>query len=145
MPVLLLRAHEVAQRAPREHVVPEMDEGFRAVDEIAWPHEMVAAQLVVALGVAPWNGQARDDRSARALVLVNGEHRGAHAVEIDDAVGQPEWRLCPPIATRALRAVGGERALVRVHRHRARRTLPRLLERLCAVGRARANGMLVKA
>src|SRR4051812_20339054 len=89
---------------------------------------MIATQLVVALGVSPRDGKARDHRTRCILVLVDREDGGTHAIEVDDALGQIHRRALAAVARDPLRLLLVRmRALVRVPSEVVRRSEARLL------------------
>ena len=64
---------EVAQDVARFVVAAEREEAAGALDEVPWPHEVVAAGRVV--GVAPRDAQTRDHRP-RVRLVDTQDHRG---------------------------------------------------------------------
>ena len=81
MAVGFLRHLEVSQDAPDMLVSTHRDEATGGLHEVARPHQVVAAQVVVRLGEAPRDRQAGDDPAFHALGFVRAQHRGAGVIQ----------------------------------------------------------------
>ena len=76
-----LRDLQVPQHASDVLVRADGDEAAGGLDEIARPHQVIAAQVVVALGEAPRDRQAGDDAAFHALRFVRPQHRRAELIQ----------------------------------------------------------------
>src|SRR6185436_16319965 len=99
---------------PGEMRMARREEAAGTLDEVARPYEMIAAELVVALGLSPRNRQARDQRTEGALVLVDGDGRRARPEEIQHRLRQLHRRAIPRSVLAAVRSGTGR--LVRLRR-----------------------------
>ena len=81
MAVRFLRHLQVSQHAPDLLVRTHRDEATGGLDEVARPHQVVAAQVVVGLGEAPRDRQAGDDAAFHAFGFVRAQHRGAGVIQ----------------------------------------------------------------
>ena len=72
---------QVSQHAPDLLVRAHRDEAAGGLDEVAGPHQVIAAQVVVGLGEAPRDRQAGDDPAFDALGFVRAQHCGAGVVQ----------------------------------------------------------------
>ena len=70
MAVRFLCHLEVSQHAPDVLVRAHRDEATGGLHEVSRPHQVVAAQVVVGLGEAPWDRQAGNDPAFHALGFV---------------------------------------------------------------------------
>src|SRR5438876_433821 len=73
-------------------------QGARGLDQIAGPDEVIAADVVVALGKTPGDGEARDDATPKPLGLVGAQGRRADPVEVARTLRpcvEREQRLLP--------------------------------------------------
>src|SRR6185312_2282558 len=81
MPVGFLDRHEIAQDAFSGVCRTGREQPAGNLDEIAWPNQMVAAKIVIALGRAPRNRQTCDDCAGRRFSMRRHDHR-ADAIAI---------------------------------------------------------------
>ena len=128
MAVRFLRHLEVSQHAPDLLVRAHRDEAAGGLDEVARPHQVIAAQVVVGLGEAPRDRQAGDDPAFHALGFVRAQHRGAGVIQrasrlrwdaafelrVPGLPGSDVFRLC---AVEIFEQTD-ERVLARFHRRR---------------------------
>ena len=77
--VLALRHRQIDERAQRRAHVADGQQGGGGLHHVARPHQVVAAELVVAFFIAPGNAEGSDHRAGVRLVLVRQQ-------EIDTAL-----------------------------------------------------------
>src|SRR5262249_22227068 len=58
------------------------EEGARGLREVAWPDQVIATQIVVALAAAPRDGKACDQATGKSGAFVAAQHRGADAIHV---------------------------------------------------------------
>ena len=96
----LLSHHQVAPHPPGVAVRADCEESARGFHEVARPHHVIAAEIVVSLVEPPRNRQAGDDPAAKRLRLVDAEHGRA---EFDQrAGGRIQARRRLPLAVPSL-------------------------------------------
>ena len=77
-----LRGLEVMQHAESVVVSARCQQSASALDQIARPNEMVAAQVLVAFVEAPGDGEAGDDSTQEIFGFVGAQNRHAGPVQI---------------------------------------------------------------
>ncbi len=82
VPVGFLRDREVAKHPLDVVARTGGEQAARALDEITRPHEVIAAEVAVALGEAPRDREAGDDAAGESLRLVRTQDGGGHAVQV---------------------------------------------------------------
>jgi hypothetical protein len=75
-----LRGFEIMQHAESVVVSARGQQSARALDQIARPDQVVAAQILVAFVEAPGNGEAGDDAAEEVLGFVRAQNGDAGAV-----------------------------------------------------------------
>src|SRR5208282_4822213 len=79
--VRTLRAREVDEGAQGGGVVAGGGQAGDAVDHVAGPDEMITAEVVVALGLAPGDAERSDQRAGIGFVLVGEQQLTSAAIE----------------------------------------------------------------
>jgi hypothetical protein len=82
MPVGLLHGDQIIQDRLGMGAASRGEEPAGDLHEVARPHQMIAAQIVVALRRTPGDGKASDDRS-RGGVAMGGQYGRANAIVIE--------------------------------------------------------------
>ena len=72
---------QVPQHPPDLLVRTNGDQATRRLDEVAGPHQVIAAQIVIRFGESPRNRQAGDDAAFHAFGLVRAHDCGAGVVQ----------------------------------------------------------------
>ena len=82
MSIRLLYRHDISESRFGPVDSARRKERARGLDEVARPHEMIAAQILISLVEAPRYRQAGDYRSREGSVLMRCQHRGADAIAV---------------------------------------------------------------
>ena len=97
VPIGFLGGHEIDQCLARAFGFAGGEQSASAFDEVAWPDQVIAAQVVVAFIESPRNRETRDHRSVEALGLVRLQHGGRDPVEIEPGVVDFAEVQAPPL------------------------------------------------
>ncbi len=73
-PIRPLRTRQIHQRAPRRIDAPAGQQRRRRLHHVARPHQVIPAQIVVALRRSPRNRRRRNERARVRLVLMRQQH-----------------------------------------------------------------------
>src|ERR1700722_16004487 len=86
--VRTLRACEINESAQRGGDVSRGGQTAHAVDHVARPDEMIAAEVLVALGLAPRDAERSDERAGIGLVFMGEQQLGSAAIESAVVAGE---------------------------------------------------------
>ncbi len=93
VPVFVLGRDQVAQDRARLVDFAQRQERARAFDQIARPHQVVAADIVAA--VSPGNAETGDERAGIGLVVVHAQHHRGRRDLIAHGCGQIRGKMQP--------------------------------------------------
>ena len=80
--IVLLDRAQVAHHAQHLVVRAAGEEGAGGLRQVARPHQVVAAQVIVALAAAPGDRQAGDQAAGEGRAFMAAQHRGADAIDV---------------------------------------------------------------
>ena len=80
MSVGFLRSFEIMQHAKRIVVRSGGQQSASVLDQVAGPDQVVAAQVLVTLVEAPWDGKTGNDSAEKILGLMGAQNGGAGPV-----------------------------------------------------------------
>jgi hypothetical protein len=91
--ILLLNTGEIDKRPQRCNQITCGQQPGCAVDHVARPHQMIAAQILVPMRLAPGNAQRRDQGAAIVLVFMRQYQFPAAAIKLTAIAAEPLERM----------------------------------------------------